>query len=159
MGLKSKKDPDNEAIHSMVSVAVTATADDESAKCYRDFEPQVRKILRRYRKKRQLSALAATVGINQTRLAEMINKNSKGQYKRRITPYYLSKFLDKGIITVEELLEGRSIEDFPDRVGIFFERHILSRKTIRLIVEAQKRGFDIDSLLQLILFPNGDVPK
>ena len=143
----------------MVSVAAKTTVDDESAKCYHDFEPQVRKILRQYRKKRQLSALAATVGINQTRLAEMINKNSKGHYKRRITPYYLSKFLDKGIMTVEELLEGRSIEEFPDRVGIFFERHILSRKTIRLVIEAQKRGIDVDSMLQIALFPDGEDPK
>ena len=89
----------------------------------------------------------------------MINKNSKGHYKRRITPYYLSKFLDKGIMTVEELLEGRSIEDFPDRVGIFFERHILPRKTIRLVIEAQKRGIDVDNMLQIALCPNGEDPK
>ena len=143
----------------MISGTATTAVDDESAKCYHDFEPQVRKILRQYRKKRQLSALAATVGINQTRLAEMINKNSKGRYKRRITPYYLSKFLDKGIMTVEELLEGRSIEEFPDRVGIFFERHILSRKTIHLVIEAQKRGIDVDGMLQIALCPNGEDSK
>jgi len=69
-----------------------------------EFAPKVREILRGYRKKRQLSAIAARLGFHAARMAEMINKNGDGNYKRRISPYYLAKFIDGGIMTVEEIL-------------------------------------------------------
>lgn len=120
---------------------------------YQEFTPKVRQILREYRKKRKLSAIASRLGINPARLAEMINKDGNGQYKRRITTYYLSKFFDGGVMTVEQVLDGRRLEDLPKPAQIFFERHILSRKTIRLVVESRKRGIDIDKVLELILNP------
>ena len=126
--------------------------DEEQLDVYEEFTPKVRQILREYRKKRKLSAIASRLGINPARLAEMINKDSNGQYKRRITTYYLSKFFDGGVMTVEQVLDGHNLEALPNRAQIFFERHILSRKTIRLVVEAQKRGIDIDKVLELILF-------
>jgi hypothetical protein len=127
--------------------------DEEQLDAYEEFTPTVRQILREYRKKRKLSAIASRLGINPARLAEMINKDGHGHYKRRITTYYLSKFFDGGVMTVEQVLNGRRLEDLPKRAQIFFERHILSRKTIRLVVEAQRRGIDIDKVLELILNP------
>jgi hypothetical protein len=127
--------------------------DEEQLNVYEEFTPRVIKILRKYRKERKLSNIAFRLGINPARLAEMINKDKNGQYKRRITPYYLSKFFDGGVMTVEQVLDERCLEDLPNRAQIFFERHILPRKTIRLIVEAKKRGIDIDRVLELILFP------
>ena len=56
-------------------------------------------------------------------------------------------------MTVEQVLNGRNLEDLPKRAQIFFERHILSRKTIRTVVEAQRRGIDIDKILELLLNP------
>ena len=127
--------------------------DEEHLDVYEEFTPRVRQILRKYRKERKLSAIASRLGINPARLAEMLNKDGNGQYRRRITTYYLSKFFDGGVMTVEQVLEGRNLEDLPKRARIFFERHILSRKTIRLVVEAQRRGLDIDKVLELILNP------
>ena len=127
--------------------------DEEQLDVYEEFTPKVRQILREYRKKRKLSAIASRLGINPARLAEMINKDDNGCYKRRITTYYLSKFFDGGVMTVEQVLNGRRLEDLPKRAQIFFERHILSRKTIRLVVEAQRGGIDIDKVLELILYP------
>ena len=127
--------------------------DEELLHVYEEFTPRVRQILREYRKKRKLSTIASQLGINPARLAEMINKDVNGQYKRRITTYYLSKFFDGGVMTVEQVLDGRRLEDLPKRAQIFFERHILTRKTIRLVVEAQRRGIDIDKILELILNP------
>ena len=56
-------------------------------------------------------------------------------------------------MTVEQVLDGRKLEDLPNRVQLFLERHILPRKTIRLVIEAQRRGIDIDKVLELILYP------
>jgi hypothetical protein len=83
----------------------------------------------------------------------MINKDGNDNYKRRISPYYLVKFIEGGIMTVEEILDGRQIEDIPERSRMFLERMILSRKTINLVVEAQRRGIDVDKLLETILYP------
>jgi hypothetical protein len=127
--------------------------DEEQLDVYEEFTPKVRQILREYRKRRKLSAIASRLSINPARLAEMINKDGNGHYKRRITTYYLSKFFDGGVMTVEQVLNGRNLEDLPKRAQIFFERHILSRKTIRLVVEAQRRGIDIDKILELLLNP------
>ena len=130
--------------------------DEEQFDVYEQFTPKVRQILREYRKKRKLSAIANSIGVNPARLAEMINKDRSGQYKRKVTPYYLSKFFDARVMTVEQILDGRDLEDLPNRVQLFFERHILSRKTIRLVIEAQRRGIDINRVLELILYPENE---
>jgi hypothetical protein len=64
-----------------------------------EFAPKIREILRGYRDKRQLSSIARKLGFHQSRLTEMITKNEHGEYKKRITPYYLAKFIDSGDIT------------------------------------------------------------
>jgi hypothetical protein len=117
------------------------------------FAPRVREILRKYRAKRQLSKIANRLGFHGARLTEMITKDGNGDYKRRITPYYLAKFIDGGVINVHQILNGRKLEDLPDRARIFFERMSLSRETIRLVVEAKTRGIDVDRLLETILYP------
>ena len=119
-----------------------------------EFAPRIREILRDYRAKRQLSSVAKKLGFHQSRLTEMITKNEKGEYKKRITPYYVAKFLDGGVMSVSQILQGRKLEDLPDRPRIFFERMILSRKTLRLVIETQRRGIDLDRILQEILYPN-----
>ena len=127
--------------------------DREQNDAFKEFAPKVREILRGYRKKRQLSAIATRLGFHGARLAEMLHKDGDGNYKRRISPYYLAKFIDGGIMTVEEILDGRRLEDIPERSRMFLERMILSRKTINLVVEAQRRGIDVDKLLETILYP------
>ena len=127
--------------------------DQEQVDALEEFAPKVREILRGYRKKRKLSAIATSLGFHAARLAEMINKDGNGSYKRPISPYYLAKFIEGGFMTVEEILEGRRLEDIPERPRLFFERMILSRKTINLVVEAQRRGIDVDKLLETILYP------
>ena len=118
-----------------------------------EFAPRVREILRGYRKKRQLSSIAKKLGFHPARLTEMITKNGEGQYKRKISPYYLAKFIDSGTMETRQILGDRKLEDLPDRLRLFFERMLLSRETIRLVLEAQQRGFDIDRILKEILYP------
>ena len=121
-----------------------------------EIAPKIREILRGYRDKRQLSSIAKQLGFHQSRLTEMITKNENGEYKKRITPYYVAKFIDGGIMSVSQILQGRKLEDLPGRPRLFFERMILSRKTLKLVIEAQRRGIDLDRILQEMLYPNPD---
>ena len=127
--------------------------DHAQADALEEFAPRIREILRDFRDKRQLSAIARELGFHQSRLTEMITKNSDGAYKTRITPYYFAKFIDAGIMSVNEILQGRKLEDLPDRSRMFFERMIVSRKTLRLVIEAQRRGINLDRILKEILYP------
>jgi post-segregation antitoxin (ccd killing protein) len=115
------------------------------------FAPRVRELLEGFRDRRQLSAIARDLGFNVSRLTEMITRDENGDYRRKVTPYYLIKFIEGNIMSVEEILEGRPLETLQEQVRIFFERMVLSRRTIRLVYEAQKRGIDVDRLLETIL--------
>jgi hypothetical protein len=121
-----------------------------------EFSPNIRDILRNYRAKRQLSSIAKQLGFHQSRLTEMITKNKNGEYKKRITPYYLARFIDSGIMDARQILAGRNIDDLPDRARIFFKRMILPPKTLELVIEAQRRGINLDRILQEMLYPNSN---
>ena len=121
-----------------------------------EFAPKIREILREYRAKRQLSSIAKQLGFHQSRLTEMITKNENGEYKKRITPYYLARFIDSGIMDARQILAERNIDDLPDQSRIFFKRMILPPKTLELVIEAQRRGIDLDRILQEMLYPNTD---
>ena len=118
------------------------------------FAPKIREILRGYREKRQLSSIAKQLGFHQSRLTEMITKNQNGEYKKRITPYYLARLIDCGLMDARQILAGRNIDDLPDRARIFFKRMILPPKTLELVIETQRRGIDLDRILQEILYPS-----
>ena len=122
-----------------------------------EFAPKIREILREYRAKRQLSSIAKQLGFHQSRLTEMMIKNENGEYKKRITPYYLARFIDSGIMDARQILSGRNIDDLPDRARIFFKRMIPPPKTLELVIEAQRRGIDLDRILQEMLYPNPEI--
>jgi DNA-binding Lrp family transcriptional regulator len=127
--------------------------DQDQIDALEEFAPKIREILRGFRDKRQLSAIAQKLGFHQSRLTEMITKNESGEYKKRITPYYLARFIDSGVIDARQLLAGRNIDDLPNRARIFFKRMILPPKTLELVIEAQRKGIDVDKLLETILYP------
>ncbi len=45
----------------------------------------------------------------------------------------------------------KSWNDFITR--IFFKRMILSQKTLQLVIETKRRGIDVDTILEAILYP------
>jgi len=57
-------------------------------------------------------------------------------------------------MTVRQILGDRRLEDLPDRSRLYFERFMLSRKTIQLVAVAQDRGIDVEKILQEILYPS-----
>ena len=121
-----------------------------------EFAPRVRKILREFRDKRQLATIAKKLGFHQSRLTEMLTKNDQGEYKTRITPYYLARFIEGGIMSVDQVLGDRRLQDLPLRPRIFFERMSVPQTTLRLVIEAQKRGIDVERILRLMLNPEED---
>jgi len=127
--------------------------DDYQADALEEFAPRVRELLTAYRDKRQFTRIADRIGIHATRLTEMISQNGDGTYKRKITPYYLAKFLDAGIMDVSDILQGRSLDDLSDRQRMFFERMILPKKTLQLVIETKRRGIDLEKILEAILYP------
>lgn len=120
------------------------------------FSPKVREILRGYRDKRQLSSIARRLGFHQSRLTEMITKNKNGEYKTRITPYYLARFIESNTMSVDQILEGRDLEDLPIKLKMFFERMLVPQNTLRMVIEAQRRGINIDRILEVLLYPEKD---
>ena len=118
-----------------------------------EFGPTVRKILRGYRKGRKLAFICKQIGIHPARLTEMIAKNGDGDYKRRNTPYYLAKLINGGFMTVDQVLDGRRLEEIPERARVFLERMSISRDTVLLVLEAQRRGINVDRILKEILYP------
>ena len=119
-----------------------------------EFAPRVREILREYRDKRQLSTIARQLGFHQSRLTEMITKNKNGEYKTRITPYYLARFIESNIMRVDQILNGRDLAGLPVKLKMFFERMMVSQTTLRLVIEAQKRGINLDKILREMLYPD-----
>lgn len=77
---------------------------------YEEFARPVRNRLREYRDRRELIFLAERLGFSSPRLTEMITMNRNGEYKRKITPYYLAKFIENDVISVPEILEGKKLE-------------------------------------------------
>ncbi len=131
----------------------TYNEDQKQIDALEEFAPRIRQILREYRDKRKLSAIAKKLCFHQSRLTEMITKDASGEYKKRITPYYLAKFIDTGIMDVSQVLAGRKIEDLPRRARLFFQRMLLSKTTLELVIEAQRRGINLDRILKEMLYP------
>jgi hypothetical protein len=121
-----------------------------------EFTPRIREILRENRDNRQLSSIARQLGFHQSRLTEMITKNEKGEYKTRITPYYIARFIEGDIMSVDQIMAGRDLEDLPMRPKLFFERMMVARSTIKLVIEAQRRGINVERILKEMLYPNKD---
>ena len=138
----NEKQPNTETIEDQAQVDALA-----------EFAPRVREILREFRDERQLATIAKQLGFHQSRLTEMITKNSQGEYKTRITPYYLARFIEGGIMSVDQILGDRRLEDLPKRPRMFFERMTVPQTTLRLVIEAQKRGINVERILHIMLHP------
>jgi len=90
-----------------------------------------------------------------SRLTKMITRNGNGEYKPKITPYYLAKFIENDVISVPEILHGKKLGDLPERPRMFFERMMIPKKTLQGVIEARARGIDVDRLLEEILDREG----
>jgi len=93
-----------------------------------EFGDEVRKVLMEFREKRMLAKIARDIKIQPGRLTEMITRDDNREWKRKITPYYITKLVDGGYMTVEQILRGRKLEELPEGHKTFFQRAMLSKK-------------------------------
>ena len=114
------------------------------------FGPVIRDILMGYREQRMLAKIARDIDIQPVRLTEMITKDDKGDWKRKITAYYVVRLVDAGYITVEQLLQGKKLEDYNMSEGLvrFFHRLIIPKETLALIVKSMEKGIDTEAMLK-----------
>ncbi len=115
------------------------------------FAPRIRTLLGRHRDRQQLTTIARNLGCDVSLLEEMITPDENGAYRRRVTPYRLARFIECGIMSVEEVLGDRSLDELDDWLRLFFERMLLPRSTIRRVVQAREQGIDVDRLLESML--------
>jgi len=116
-----------------------------------EFGDEVRKVLMEFREKRMLAKIARDIKIQPGRLTEMITRDDNREWKRKITPYYITKLVDGGYMTVEQILRGRKLEELPEGHKTFFQRAMLSKKTLELFAQAKERGIDVDGLIRASL--------
>lgn len=81
-------------------------------------------------------------------------KRARRLQKAHHVPYYLARFIAGGFMEVRRILDGRNVEALSERARIFFKRMILPPKTLELVIEAQRRGIDLDRILKEMLYPN-----
>ncbi len=80
--------------------------------------PKVQSVLLRYKRERRLSELARNLGFSKNRLSEILCG------KRKLTLYYIVKFMEADVIPTEQLFAGIRIEKLPK------DRRILARKLL-----------------------------
>ena len=98
----------------------------EKEESLEEFGPNIRKVLMDYREKRMLAKVARDIKIQPGRLTEMITQDENGEWKRKITPYYVVKLIDGGYMTVEQILLGRKLGELAETNVALFEANKVS---------------------------------
>jgi len=50
----------------------------------------------------------------------MVTKNENGEYKKRIIPYYLARFIDGGIVNVSKILQSGKLDELLNQSSLLF---------------------------------------
>jgi len=66
--------------------------------------------------------------------------------KRPLTPYYLTLFIEKGIVTMDHVLQGKTIEDMPEDLQPVLERLMMPLETVRLFLAVKEKGMSYDEI-------------
>ena len=105
----------------------------------------VRGKLENLKEERLLAATARRIGVSPNRLTEIKDAD------RPLTAYYLARMILGDMMTLDELLQGRKLNDLPKKERIFFQRLQLDDEEICLIAAAKDQGTDTKSLLRSIV--------
>jgi transcriptional regulator with XRE-family HTH domain len=117
--------------------------------------PVVQSALLRYRRERRLSELARNIGFSKNRLTELMHG------KRKLTPYYLLKLIEAGVMTPAQLFGEPETEDLPPSKRILARRLLIDPvildvldEEIQLLLKEtaeQNRVDDLKTILKTIL--------
>ncbi len=91
--------------------------------------PTVQSILSRYRQERRLSELARDLGFSKNRLSEILYG------KRKLTLYYVMKFLEAEVMTVGQFFGDVKIDELPENRRILAKRLLLDPTIVDVLDE------------------------
>jgi hypothetical protein len=92
-------------------------------------EPIVQRELMRLKDERKLSEVAKRLRLHNNRLTELLS----GQ--RKLSAYYLSMLIGGRIVEIEQILQGRKLEELAEEDRLFLQRLIVDDETIKLLSE------------------------
>ena len=92
-------------------------------------EPIVQRELMRLKDERKLSEVAKRLRLHNNRLTELLS----GQ--RKLSAYYLSMLIGGRIVEIEQILQGRKLEELAEEDQLFLQRLIVDDETIKLLSE------------------------
>jgi transcriptional regulator with XRE-family HTH domain len=117
--------------------------------------PIIQSVLSQYKRERRLSELARDLGFSKNRLSEILCG------KRKLTLYYILKFIDAEIITIDRVFRDVNLDDLPGNKRILAKRLLLDQQIVEsldiemqgLLKKAinQKRLTDVRTILKTIL--------
>jgi transcriptional regulator with XRE-family HTH domain len=117
--------------------------------------PIIQSVLSQYKRERRLSELARDLGFSKNRLSEILCG------KRKLTLYYILKFIDAEIITIDRVFRDVNLDDLPGNKRILAKRLLLDQQIVEsldiemqgLLKKAinQKRMTDVRTILKTIL--------
>ena len=68
-----------------------------------------------------------------------------------ISSYYVALFVKGRIMTIEQILQGRRLEDLPKDDQTMFQRLMLDDEEIQLIVKAKAKGVSLKTVLKGVI--------
>lgn len=89
--------------------------------------PTIQTILSEYKQKRRLSQLARELGFSKNRLSEILYG------KRKLTLYYLMKFLEAKTMTLSQLFGNIKIDNLPENRRIMAKRLLLDAQIVDVL--------------------------
>lgn len=109
------------------------------------FAHQIIAHLQAMAERKELSEASRIMGIQVSRLSEM----AKG--KRTISTYYLGKMLEKGIISMDHILQGKKIEDLSEEEQMLLYKLRISNDLVRLLMKAENDNKDVVQILKIMI--------
>lgn len=101
--------------------------------------------LRELKMKGQLAEAARKSKINKSRFSEML----AGQ--RFVSFYYVDKMIRGGIMTAEEILAGRKLEELSESDRLTYFKFKQTDRLTRLLIAAEAQGIDVETVLSGIV--------
>jgi len=118
---------------------------DEESKILQKYKKPVLDILREICETRQASRICREKlgGMQSSRITELHTED------RALTSYYLGKLIQGGVVSIEQILQGKKISDLPKEDQSLFRKLSMDDKFVELYGQYQDKG-KLDKLKKLM---------
>ena len=107
---------------------------------------EIQPLLHEYADKRQLSELAKELGIeHRSRLTELKNGD------RKLTFFWLNIFVKGGVMSVDNILRGRTLKELSDIELDMVLRLDPDKEELLLLYKAKRQGIDLKQMLKSVV--------